>query len=231
MQKKLSKIKDTLVAIAKLPSVTVRLGSDSTAKKLHAAFTSRHPKYFLIRNKAYGVALIRLADFSSAKEYIDSVNGKNSAAYFSRKSARAGYTFSAFDPNDLIDEIHEINLSANSRQGRNMDESYTKKRAGYPIDEHNRFVGIFLNEKLVAYLWIVASNELFLMNRILGHADHLSNGIMYQLVTSCVASLMQSEKPSGVVMYDTLFGAGEGLKMFKERCGFKPYKLNWKTTS
>ena len=29
------------------------------------------------------------------------------------------------------------------------------------------------------------------------------------------------------IMYDTFFGASEGLKKFKEKLGYKPYKVRW----
>ena len=33
---------------------------------------------------------------------------------------------------------------------------------------------------------------------------------------------------SDYLMYDTFFGASEGLKKFKEKLGFQPYKVKWK---
>jgi hypothetical protein len=28
-------------------------------------------------------------------------------------------------------------------------------------------------------------------------------------------------------MYDTYIGAGAGMRTFKERCGFQPYRVKW----
>jgi hypothetical protein len=110
-----------------------------------------------------------------------------------------------------------------------MDATYQEKITDYPINAHNLYFGIFKDEKLVAYLWIVTSGELMLMNRIMGHSDFLDFGIMYLLVTSFVQSSFSM--PAKVIMYDTLLGGGDGLKMFKKRCGFKAYRAKWSLES
>jgi hypothetical protein len=80
---------------------------------------------------------------------------------------------------------------------------------------------------MVAYLWVVKSGELAVLSRLLGHADHLSNGVMYLLITSYIEQELFKLHDVRFVMYDTFFGAGDGLKLFKTRCGFRPYKVKW----
>ena len=86
----------------------------------------------------------------------------------------------------------------------------------------------FKDNLLVSYLWVVKSGELAVLNRLLGHADHLNDGIMYFMVTSYVENELTQNGRTRFVMYDTFFGAGDGLKMFKTRCGFNPYRVKWK---
>ncbi|MEY4595333.1 MAG: hypothetical protein RIQ47_1743 [Bacteroidota bacterium] len=221
----LNKIKE----IFRLPAVTIQLGNEPADKKLFESFNSRHPRLFLVRKKTVGVGLIDCSTFSNAADYIASVNGKNSAAYFSRKAVRAGYRFESIDANRYADAIHAIHHSAEARQGIPLDKNYLKKIENYPSDHRHQFFGVFNNDELVAYLWIVISGQVRIMNRIMGHADHLKDGVMYLLVTSFVENLIgrrEADLPL-YVMYDTMLGASGGLRMFKERCGFRPYRVKW----
>ena len=228
MREKFRNITRLVREVRNFPIKTVTLGSDPDGKNLYASFNSRHPKLFLVKKKTIGVALIDKLNFPSAEAYLKSVNGKNSAAYFSRKAVGAGCHFEEIDPTIHAEGIHEIHLSQGSRQGREMDDSYKTKITDYPVNDHNAYYGVFKDDKLVAYLWIVKSGELMLMNRIMGHSNFLDHGIMYLLVTSFV-QLSYGLKQT-VIMYDTLLGGTDGLKMFKKRCGFKPYRVKWNQT-
>lgn len=221
-----SKFRTIIGEIVKLPIVSVVLDHSEEGHRLFRAFTRLHPRYLIFRQKTIGVALIKLNDFENAEAFTQSVNGKNSAAYFSRKATRAGYTFRSINPNEMAEAIFEINSSAGSRQGREMDASY-KSKLNYPMNENNLYFGVFKDNLLVSYLWVVKSGELALLNRLLGHADHLNNGIMYQMVTSYAEQELREKGRTRFVMYDTFFGAGDGLKMFKTRCGFNPYRVKW----
>ena len=227
MENKIRKAIRIIKEVKDLPAVKIYLDQSETGKKLFGAFTARHPKLKIVGNKTLGVELVRLGDFINEEAYTSSVNGKNSAAYFSRKAARANYVFREIDPNKFIDEIFAINNSASERQGREMDESYKVKMNSYPVDKYNQYFGVFKEENLVAYLWVVKSGELVVLNRLLAHADHLNAGVMYLLVTSYISHAIISEKELKYVMYDTFFGASEGLKMFKKRCGFIPHRVKW----
>lgn len=223
----IAKLKNIFAEIVSLPSVKIRLDSSETGRRLYGSFTKRHPKYFVFRQKTVGVGLVNLNDYSPSQPYLQSVNGKNSAAYFARKAQRAGYSFGAIDPEKNKQAILEINRSASSRQGREMDASYSDQTLVYPRDAHNLYYGVFQGETLAAYLWVVRSGELVVLSRLLGHADHLSQGVMYLLITSFIEQQFDENSEVKFVMYDTFFGAGEGLKMFKSRCGFQPYKVKW----
>ena len=225
MIKKIKKLKSIYKEVKGFPIVKVILENNAIGKKLYSSFNSRHPKYFFIGKKTIGVALIEKEKFSSAAEYIQSVNGKNSAAYYSRKAKAAGCVFTSINANDYAEEIHAIHLSAESRQGKKLDTAYENKIANYPVDDNNLYFGILKENKLIAYLWIVKSGDLLLMNRIMGHSQFLDFGTMYLLVTSFVEFSYQLD--SKIIMYDTMLGGTEGLKLFKKRCGFKPCRVNW----
>jgi hypothetical protein len=223
----INKLRNIFAEISALPALKVRLDNTDTGKRLYGNFTKRHPKYFIFKQKTIGVGLVCLNDFQDSNAYTQSVNGKNSAAYFSRKALRAGYLFKEIDPEKHRLAILEINRSASSRQGRSMDESYTTDLIQYPKDSHNAYFGVFQENVMVAYLWVVKSGELAVLSRLLGHADHLSNGVMYLLITSYIEQELIKLHDVRFVMYDTFFGAGDGLKLFKTRCGFRPYKVKW----
>jgi hypothetical protein len=227
MENKIQKVFRIIREVKELPSLQITLDNSETGKRLYDSFTERHPKLKLIRKKTIGVELVKLKDFTNEEEYIKSVNGKNSAAYFSRKAAKANYVFSEIDPNKYVDEIFTVNNSAGSRQGREMDESYTTKMTAYPIDEHNSYYGILNGKNLVAYLWIVKSGELAVLNRLLADADHMNAGVMYLLITSYISHAVKEKSETKFIMYDTFFGATDGLKMFKKRCGFVPHRVKW----
>lgn len=229
MKKRISQLADIVKTIRSLPKAEIVLGSDRNGQRLYKAFTARHPHYFIIERKEMGVALITLSDFENAEAYTQSVNGKNSAAYYARKARRSGYTFRTFDPVALKAAIYAVNTSAEERQGRSMDASYLDKEFAYPTDEGNVYYGVFKENELVAYLWIVHTGELTVLNRLLGHAAHLNEGVMYLLVTAYVEEVLQNRGPLNYVMYDTFFGATDGLKLFKTRCGFKAHRVKWKT--
>jgi hypothetical protein len=212
--------------IVKLPLLKITLDNSMEGRRIHSSFNKIHSRYLFIKQKSIGIALIKLKDFNHAEDYIKSVNGKNSAAYFSRKAVKAGYVFKSIDINKLTNEVFEINNSVAFRQGKEMDKSY-KNLSIYPVNENNLYFGVYKEDILVSYLWVVKSGELAILNRLLGHHDFLKDGIMYFMILSYIEYELSAKSKTHFVMYDTFFGASDGLKMFKTRCGFKPYRVKW----
>lgn len=224
MKKTLSVVSEIL----SLPKVSINLNvNDSDAEKLFHSFNSRHPRFPVIRRKTIGVMLLNLNNYTKIEDYLKTVSGKNSTAYYSRRCAKEGYEFKSFNPNDYQDKILEINMSQPERQGIKMSKPYSE-RIEYQINEKNIYGGIFLHRELVAYIWFRVQGELIIVNRILGHAEHLKKGVMYLLFSSAVNYILQKKITVKWMMYDTFFGAKEGLKLFKTRLGFKPYIVRWK---
>lgn len=225
----MKKLLRLLHTIHRLPVVSVMLDvASEEGRRMYRYYTRRHPRYFLIRNKTVGVAFIALKPFPGYEAFLATVSGKNSAAYYARRSERNGYRFRAIDPKLYIEQIHHIHTSAPVRQGKAMDTAYLEPLRTYPENANNTYYGLFRDEMLVGYLWCVRSGELITLNRLLGHAGYLKDGIMYQLVLSGIREIFGMKDRPAYIMYDTLFGASEGLGLFKKRLGFKPYKVNWK---
>jgi hypothetical protein len=214
--------------LIRLPRVTIHLGSTTEGKKLLQTFNAPHPRWKLVPRKSYGVALLVLNDFEHHHAYLKAQSGKNSAAYYARKSAKEGYRFSKINPNIYIDRIHEINISSGLRQGQHLTESVKNKITAYPDENAHQYYGVFLQEQLVAWCWIIRAGELLLINRLMGHDDHLKNKVMFLLLTSTIAELLENKSENNYLMYDTWFGASDGLRLFKQRIGFHPYKVDWK---
>lgn len=214
-----------LYEISKIPAVKLSLGG---YEDFYFSFTARHPKCPLFRRKVIGVALIPIIDdFDS---YISSINGKNSAAYYARKATKNGYEFREFDPNHYLEDIYNINTSKEYRQGHLMNEAYTKKIDYIELQSNIHYYGVFSsNGQLVAYAWVHHCGDIWIINTLLGHAQHLNNGVMYMLITNVVLEMFKDpeDRRSKFLMYDTWYGAQSGLQMFKKKLGFKPYRVKW----
>ena len=225
----MQRILGLLKTIRALPKANIQMDiSTEEGLRMYQYYTKPHPKVFLVKNKTIGVALINLNEFKNFDHYLASVSGKNSAAYYSRRCEGKGYQFKNINPDEYAMEIDSIHKSANERQGKQLSSTYLKAILKYPKNQHNCYYGIFMKDKLVAYLWTVKSGELMTLNRLMGHTDYQKDGIMYLLVLKGINEVMNAELKPSYVMYDTMLGASEGLLMFKKRLGFQPYKVNWK---
>ena len=214
--------------LQRLPTVDIDLKCDSAeCTALYNSFTRPHSKLPVVKAKVWGVAILDLRKFETEEDYLKSVGGKNSAAYFARKAERAGYEFRTFNVNDELEEIYLVNTSASERQGHSMAEWYATKQESIKLAANYICRGVYIGDKLTGYAFIGIFGELAIISNILGHADHLKEGVMYKLVTGLCAELAVSDSVR-FVMYDTILGASPGLRMFKERCGFEAHRVNWK---
>ncbi len=229
LKERLEKIKEILVLIFKSPGIEINLSHENPlSEKYYKYFTRPHDSIKVIKNKVHGMALLEVAKFHSPDDYINSVNGKNSAAYYTRKAERMGYRFGEIDPYKLKEEIFEINTSAPERQNRKMSESYYNKDYNYPVDEFNSYYGVFKNEKLVAYIWLSRMGEVTVVMRILGHNNFLKDGIMYFLSVNAVTALITKGEKGKFLLYDSFLGNTKGLELFKKRLGFSPFHVKWR---
>jgi len=231
MISKLNRVLRILRELKDLPKLRLRIDpGHSEGRNMYLSFTQRHPRFFVFRHKTMGVALIRLGDFNQFEDYLKTVNGKNSAAYYARRCSKLGYETRQFDPNQYQERILEINQSMDVRQGRPMPDNY-RCHIDYPLNAYNRYWGVFKDGELVSYVWMVITGEVRILKRLLAHAGHMPQGVMYKMLVDLVKDefgcLKQNPSVPVNIMYDTFFGASEGIRLFKRRLGFKPYKIKW----
>lgn len=210
-----------------LPEVTINMWGECYEQ--YRYFTSPHPKYKLIQNKKWGVALLQLPD-----TYDEFMRGKARQALRtnSKNAVKNGFSFVRFSPAEHLDEILEINSSLNERQGRAMDSSYLSKDAllEFIHDEPEIYGVLNRHNELKAYTHILICGDVMIFSRLLGHGEDLDKGVMYLLIGEVMREMIAYRNLHGYpswAMYDTFFGASPGLKYFKERLGFKPYKVKW----
>ncbi len=146
---------------------------------------------------------------------------------------RLGYRFVHVVRHERADEILEINLSAPERQGRPMSDGYREMPSTTPDPEwvcerhgvHPYGVET-ASGTLVAYLWVYRAGELALVSQILGHADHLENGIMYLLWQGMLTSEPTDDCH---LVYNRHDSGTDGLRFYKERVGLEETAVTWKS--
>ncbi len=223
------KILHTIWQVLRLPHVSLHLRCQDKVhgREFFNYFTRPHPRFKIIQSKSFGVEVIRLRDFPSFADYLQSINGKNSAAYYARKALSRGYRLELIDRNQYLDDIYEINTSAEVRQGKLMQAPYQIRPAHYdPHPDYLYFGVVDAQGKLHAYCWLMVAGEVALIITLLGHKQTLNDGTMYLLITRIVEKLF-SQPEVKYLTYDTYFGASEGMKQFKAKNGFKPHRVTW----
>jgi hypothetical protein len=146
------------------------------------------------------------------------------------RAERLGYRFAEIDRHEYVDDVFEINTSAPMRQGRPMSPGYLVPPSStpdpeYPCPLHGVHpYGVLLDEELVAYLWCYRSGDLALVSSILGHAEHLRFDVMYLLMRGTIEAELGL---GGLLVYNRHDSGTEGLRYYKERCGFQPAEVAW----
>ncbi len=142
---------------------------------------------------------------------------------------RLGYTFQPVERHAYEGDIHAINTSMPVRQGRPMAPGYHQKGAYGPnpvvCPRHHVYTyGVLQDDRLAAYLWLYRSGQLAMVSSILGHADHLENGVMYLLF---LGMLERQFRHGGTAYYNRWSSGTDGLRFFKTRVGMEPGTVNW----
>lgn len=215
--------------LARLPVARLRFEQDLHPEDIvraHASFTRRHPRLKIFRNKTMGIALIDLAAFGGdAGNYLQTVNRKDYAGPKSRKAATRGYRLRPIDRNEHIDEIHAIHTSCEERQGRPMDSAYLVKKTRYENPPHGACYGVFDTEgRLAAYCSTLRYGNFVSTDQLMGYKNN--DGVMHLLLVKIICRLIE-ESDVDYFMYDTFLGALPGLREFKRRIGFRPYRARY----
>jgi len=206
---------------------TITMTGPLSARYLYEYFTKRHPTYRIFRNKSIGVALIDVPSpfeaFLKGSRMMDMRNKR-------KRAQKLGYVFRSIKSAEYREDILAVHHSTVIRNGREMDQDYMDaEKVDQYLDKHPNFYGIFDPEgHLRAYCHAELLGEICVICRIMGHADYLNDGIMYLLVSELVRDISLNQPGMKYLMYDTMLGATPGLRHFKDRAGFLPYKVKWR---
>ena len=211
-------------------SITLNMYGGETARAAYLSFNKPHRLVPWVSKKYFGAMLLDLDDY-------DVVNLKGSRFSTVRRKCNSalskGYYFKKFNPEEKIEEILMINLSTNTRQGRKIGINYRDHDVISNLAHENRecTFGIFDDSSLlVAYTHAPNLGDAFVYSRILGHQEHLRNGVMFLLVSSTnkyKSCNRNSQSAPKYAFYDMWLGAGKGLRQFKSSFHFMPYKAKW----
>lgn len=226
-------------AVSKLPKVTISLMASRTAdndpfyervvQSFYRDARKRHPRFPLIRNLQYGVALFPLPN--KPEDYLGLIEA--SARRNIKKALRLGYTVSRIDFNRHRAEISAIIRSTPSRQGPMPVDMMTGEineisdpPSRTPFHDYIH-LGVMKDGELRAYCSCFIAGELFSVNDIFGHHAHQSDGIVPLLLTEAVSYALAHHPQAKYCVYDKYFGASTTLRRFKKKFGFLPHKVEW----
>ena len=147
-----------------------------------------------------------------------------------KKCQKNQYYCHKINPDQYLDDIYEINTSKDFRQGKRMTNSYieypTKFNLNYDIYNEKysiEFYGVFKDNKLVAYGMLYFCKEIVVLMKVLGHGDHLKNGIMNLLFYFIVEDCIDNHKYAKYINYLTIINNNSN-SAFKLSVGFEKYK-------
>jgi hypothetical protein len=210
-----------------MPTVHLSLGQNPEILPL---FTRMHPKYRVFAAKEWGVALLFVPD-----EFAIYLRGKarNVVRTNRNRARRSGFLFSAIDPLARLDDILSINTSTESRQGKPMLKEYSDRDAlkcYFAGKQQDTYGVVDASGTVVAYCYVPVLGDVSVVSRVLGHTHFLEYGIMYLLLSELVREMSERKAAVGKpdwIMYDTCFGNLPGLRYFKDRMGFRPFRVKW----
>lgn len=209
-------------------------------------------------------AFIDLDEYSGFDEFLGKIKKiqKGNAIRSARKSRDLGHYSKFFNEDTFVVDIAAVDQSTPERQGSAMTEHYLRtveERGGYPKEYMpppepddtlfwDRHWGTFraepghsqgelvVDERLLAYCKFRRVGPFTFYGTILGHADHLDEGVVYRMHLDLVEHLFEQRARSATgddtadrslegiryLGYARYFNQGEGLKMWKRRMGFRP---------
>lgn len=224
---RLSRLAHLAGELCALPVATLRfdLAAHPEQRRMYELFTKPHPRFKVVRNKTLGIALVNLRSYRGAQDYLRQVRFSGHAGPQRKKALAHGYTVREIDRNRYIDAIHAINTSAPERQGRPMDSMYRIKKLRYEQPHYLVTYGVFdAREQLVGYCVVGLYGNFAATDQLLGYKT--SHGIMYLLLSEIICRLIERGSLD-FFMYDTFLGAQPGLRDFKRRTGFRPYRARY----
>jgi hypothetical protein len=226
MFKRTVQVLDVLRQVIRLPVAELQFDQRHDPADVLATyrlFTKRHPRLKFIRNKSIGVALIDLRRYRDRQQYVEQFKSRGQSIAHAKRAKSRGYVVRPIDMNAHIDDVHDINTSQPSRQGRPMAASYLIKQDHFEAPSNCQYHGVINKDGvLVAYCCIGLYGDFAALRQCIGHRN--GDGCMQLLLTEVICQLIGSGHIK-FVMYDTWFGAQPGLQKFKASLGFQPYRV------
>jgi hypothetical protein len=220
------RVLDDLRTIATMPRVQIVLSHGAPEEDaVLRRFRRRHPRYRVVGSKTLGAALLSLDDLRDVDEYLANVRFVRKRAH---RCSRLGYTLGVFDAEARRADLLAIHASLPERQGRPIDADYLDPHAVVRRGPSVEYLGVHRDGVVVAYARLDYVGEIAGMGRVMGHGDHLDNGVMALLMAGVVDHVKSTRPGARYVFYDMFFGAPEGLRAFKTHVGFRPHLVRWK---
>jgi hypothetical protein len=217
---------DDLRTMATMPRVQIVLSRGGPEdEEVLRSFRRRHPRLKVVGSKALGAALLPLDEFTDADDYVAKLRYARRRV---RRARKLGYTLGPFDADERRDDLLAIHASLPERQGRPIDPEYLDPNAVARRGPNVEYLGVWRDGTIVAYTRLFYASDLAGMGRVMGHGDHLEDGVMFLLVAGVVEHVKAARPQARYLFYDMFFGAPEGLRAFKLNAGFRPYFVRWK---
>lgn len=128
--------------------------------------------------------------------------------------------------NLFLDQIHEVNISLGERQGRPMKQNYLDfptlaSTAPQCPDHFSTFIGAFdESDKLLGYISANFCGQLAAASQIIGHGDHLKNGVMLVLWAEFIR--VCQDRMIDKIVYSRWSDGTPGLRYWKHSVGMVP---------
>lgn len=164
----------------------------------------------------------------TAAEYFDRIGVKSRNMV--RKAQKLGYVYRRANPEEWLDDVLAIRTSDPLRQGKPIPEYFKQRPKRLMLDAFEggcqyhgeEFYGIFKDERLVAYATVFFYGELGQVNHILGHKEHLGEGVMNLLVWEAVNDIIERRPWVRAINYLYPDKPDSGIGVFKRSIGFEP---------
>jgi len=195
----------------------------------YAETRQRHSRLPLVRRWQFGVAVCVLPPtFDDYFMMIEAAGRRNF-----KKATRLGYRFERMNHNDHLAGMREIHSSTDVRQGE-MPADFISAEVKPCNDPPSRtnvhdypYFGIMKDGRLAAYAGNMVSGELFMIEQMYGHADHLENGVVPMLVIGMARHIMEHYPQVKYYGYEMYYGASESMRRFKKKFCFLPHRVKW----
>ena len=221
----------------------------SITREFYKEAVSRHHAIPFWGKMETGVAICRLSDAGiqpeEKKRHYHAVI-EASARRNVRKAERKGCEFERIDFNRHLDDIRDIRMSAQVRQGRLPEDMVTGEvkscsNPGSLTNIHDYvYFGVFSRDKqstgvcerkLTAYAGCLIAGELCMIEHILGHASYQKDGVVPMLISGIADYVCDHYPEVRYYAYGAYFGSSITMRRFKRKLGFWPGKVKWLLSS